>query len=105
MFYVNGEKWELKFVKPNSRNLMRSDGSITLGMTDNNVKTVFLNDRLHGHMLDKVLCHEIVHTFCFSYGCRFDIDTEELIADFLATYGRDVFSVADGLLHRFAKMA
>ena len=27
-----------------------------------------------------------------------DIDTEEIVADFLATYGREVFEIADRLL-------
>ena len=85
--------------------LIRSYNWITLGATDNNLKTVFLNNRLKGRMLEKVLCHEIVHTFCFSYGCTFDIQTEEIIADFLATYGREVFDVADNILQRFARVA
>ena len=54
-------------------------------------------------MLTKVLTHEICHAFCFSYGILLDMDTEEIIADFLATYGRDVIELADDILGRFAK--
>ena len=104
-FVVNGIEWNLSLVEPYNDMLRRSDNSITLGATDNNLKTVFLNNRLKGRMLDKVLCHEIVHTFCFSYGCTFDIHTEEIIADFLATYGREVFDVADNILQRFMRVA
>ena len=104
-FVVNGIEWNLNLVEPCNDMLRRSDNSITLGATDNNLKTVFLNNRLKGRMLEKVLCHEIVHTFCFSYGCTFDIQTEEIIADFLATYGREVFDVADNILQRFARVA
>lgn len=105
MFIVNGIEWNLSLAEPYSNMLRRSDGTITLGVTDNNLKTVFLNNRLKGSMFEKVLCHEIVHTFCFSYGCLFDIQTEEIIADFLATYGREVFDVADSILHRFVRVA
>ena len=105
MFVVNGIEWNLSLVEPCNDMLRRSDNSITLGATDNNLKTVFLNNRLKGRMLEKVLCHEIVHTFCFSYGCTFGIQTEEIIADFLATYGREVFDVADNILQRFARVA
>ena len=105
MFVVNGIEWNLNLVEPCNDMLRRSDNSITLGATDNNLKTVFLNNRLKGRMLEKVLCHEIVHTFCFSYGCTFDIQTEEIISDFLATYGREVFDVADNILQRFARVA
>ena len=105
MFAVNGIEWNLSLVEPYNDMLRRSDNSITLGVTDNNLKTVFLNNRLRGRMLDKVLFHEIVHTFCFSYGCTFDIQTEEIIADFLSTYGREVFDVADNILQRFVRVA
>ena len=105
MFAVNGIEWNFRLVEPYNDMLRRSDNSITLGVTDNNLKTVFLNNRLKGRMLDKVLCHEIVHTFCFSYGCTFDMQTEEIIADFLSTYGREVFDVADNILQRFMMVA
>ena len=105
IFTVNGVDWWLCYVRPNDEHLKRSNGTYTLGVTDNNDKTVYvatgLSDRLH----DKVLCHEIVHAFCFSYGTDFDIYTEELIADFLATYGREVFNVADNILKRFLNVA
>ena len=66
-FVVNNQEWQLKFVNPNNRNLMRSDGSITIGMTDNNKKTVFINNKLKGQLQDKVLCHELTHVFAFEY--------------------------------------
>lgn len=105
MFQVANKNWNLSLVEPFNDNLMRSDGVYTLGVTDNNVKTVFLNNRLRGKMLDKVLCHEITHVFCFEYNLSLPIETEELIADFLATYGREVFDVADDILRRFVRVA
>ena len=78
--------------------LRRSDNTITLGVTDNNDRTVYINDRLSYGMLDKVLCHELCHVFSFSYGLHIPIETEEMIADFLSTYGRDVIAVADDIL-------
>ena len=40
VFTINGENWILQFVRPNSEELRRSDGVYTLGVTDNNDKTV-----------------------------------------------------------------
>ena len=37
-FTVNNQEWELVLVKPNSKELVRSNGTITIGMTDNNQK-------------------------------------------------------------------
>lgn len=105
MFQVGGENWNLSLVEPYNTNLMRSDGVYTLGVTDNNQKTVFINNRLRGRMLEKVICHELVHVFCFENELNLPIETEELIADFLATYGREVFEVADDILRRFVRVA
>ena len=97
-FTVNNNIWYLEFVKPNSRYLMRSDNSITLGMTDNNVKTVYINNRLNDYMKDKVLCHELTHVFAFEFDYYMDIDTEEIVADFMSLYGRDIVYLLDDLI-------
>ena len=97
-FTVNNNIWQLQFVKPNSRYLMRSDNSITLGMTDNNVKTVYINNRLNDYMKDKVLCHELTHVFAFEFDYYMDINTEEIVADFMSLYGRDIVYLLDDLI-------
>jgi hypothetical protein len=97
-FNVNSNIWEVKFVKPNSIDLMRSDGSITFGMTDNNVKTVYINNRLNDYMTDKVLCHELTHVFAFEFDYYMDIDTEEIVADFMSLYGRNIVYLLDDLI-------
>ncbi len=98
-FTANGTVWNLVFVPPSSTTLMRSDGSITIGMTDNTTKTVYLSDRLHGYMLDKVLCHEMTHVYSFENNCTIDIETEEIIADFISLYGRNIIYKADSVLN------
>lgn len=105
MFVVNGIEWNLSLVEPYSDMLRRSDNTITLGVTDNNEKTVYINNRLNDRMFDKVLCHELCHVASFSYGLHIDIQTEEIIADFLSTYGREIFDIADDLLRRFVRAA
>lgn len=104
-FTVNNNIWQLQFVKPNSRYLMRSDNSITLGMTDNNVKTVYINNRLNDYMKDKVLCHELTHVFAFEFDYYMDIDTEEIVADFMSLYGRDIVYLLDDLIKILRRVA
>lgn len=101
---VNGKSWEIIYVKPNDKNLVNSKGIYVLGVTDGNTRKVYINNRLNDYMADKVLSHELCHVFCFSYGIWLDMETEELIADFLATYGREIFNIADSVLCRFAKI-
>ena len=97
-FVVNGVEWNLSLVEPYSDNLRRSDNTITLGVTDNNTKTIYVNDRLSDAMFDKVLCHELVHVFSFEYNYNIDIQTEEIIADFMSLFGRDVIYLLDDLI-------
>ena len=58
VFTINGENWILQFVRPNSEELRRSDGVYTLGVTDNNAKTVSIARGMSDYMTNKVLCHE-----------------------------------------------
>ena len=97
-FAVNGSIWHLSFEKPSSSNLLRSDGVATLGVTDNALKTVFINNRLNQRMTDKVLCHELVHVYSFENGLDIPIETEEIIADFMSLYGRNIVYLADSIL-------
>ena len=105
MFAINNEMWNLVKVSRYSDMLQRSDGSRTVGMTDRDTKTIYLADDLRGRFLDRVLCHELCHAFCLSYNVYMDIDTEEIAADFLTTYGREVFEIADRLLIELMEVA
>ena len=58
MFTINGIKWNIVFVPPNSKELLRSDKTRTVGVTDWNKRTVFLSDRLKGGFLRKVANYE-----------------------------------------------
>ncbi len=100
MIVINGIVWDIVFVNPNSEKLRRSDGSITVGMTENSddFHTVYLSDTLHGQFLRRVLCHELVHCFMFSYSIHISIDEEEYIADWVATYGTELISILDDLM-------
>ena len=104
-FIVNDHIWQLVFVNPNNINLMRSNNTYTLGMTDNNIKTVFINNRLNDYMTDKVLCHELTHVFAFEFDYYMDIDTEEIVADFMSLYGRNVINLLDDLIKVLKKVA
>ena len=93
MFNINGESWNIKFVPADSDILRRSDGEYTLGATVDQYKTVFLADTLYGKRLKKVLCHELCHCLIFSMNLYFDLYQEEQLADFIATYARDIINI------------
>lgn len=97
-FTVNNQEWELVLVNPNSKELMRSNGSITIGMTDNNQKKVFINNRLNDYMFNKCLAHELCHVFCFSHNIYMSIQEEEYLADWVSRYGRELIYLLDDLV-------
>lgn len=96
-FTVNNQEWELVLVNPNSKELVRSNGSITIGMTDNIQKKVFINNRLSDYLFDKCLAHEICHVFAFSFDYNMPIEVEETVADFFSLFGRDMINLLDDL--------
>lgn len=104
-FTINGTMWQVQYKNSNSGELKRSDGTISLGVTDNNAKTIYINNRLSDAMFEKVLCHELVHVFSFEYNYDIDIQTEEIIADFMSLFGRDIIYLLDDLVKILKRVA
>lgn len=98
LFNINGYIWHLVFVEWNDPSLYRNDGSLTVGMCDSRTKTVYLNNRLEGEFLRKVIIHEICHCFVASYNVSPNIDCEERLADVIATFGDRIISLSNEIL-------
>ena len=103
MFVINGIEWNILYVNPNSHLLLRSDGVFTLGVTDFPTQIVYINNRIKGELLTKVITHEIVHCLIFSYGIDYSIEEEEKIADFIANFGREVINASDNIVNSIRK--
>lgn len=97
-FNINGTNWRVQYENPLSDELKRSNGSISLGVTDRNTHTIYLSSALHGYMERKVLIHELCHAICMSYDVHLPIEQEEILCDFVATYGDEVFGIVDMIL-------
>lgn len=93
MFAINNESWNIKIVKSDNEVLMRSDGSYTIGVTDDNLKTIFISDGLDCNLLKKVLIHECVHALMFSMNIYMDIWQEECLCNAIADYGQYLLDV------------
>lgn len=104
-FTINGIEWNIRFVHPMSKELLRSDKSRTVGVTDWGKRTVFLSDMLYGAFLRKVFIHEVCHCAMFSYGIDMDIEQEEFLCDWVATYGDEVFAIVDDVFMVLKKRA
>lgn len=94
---INGIEWNV-ILTNDAENLRRPDGSITLGVTDINCKSIFLWSGLNERMLRKVLIHELSHAFVFSYDYSLELDEEEFLCSFIDTYAIDILHKVDSLI-------
>lgn len=104
MFTINGIEWDVVYVDPFSNDLHRSDGTLTVGVCDLELKTIFISNMLQGKFLRKVLLHETCHAAMFSYSIFLTIEQEELFCDLLATYGDEIVSIVDDMFGRLRKV-
>ena len=93
MFNINGETWRLKFTQPFDNVFLMPNGEYTVGVCDDNEKTIFLSTSLGCDRLRHVLCHEIVHAAMYSYDVPITDYVEEIVADLIATYGNEIMSL------------
>lgn len=97
---INNIVWKIKFIPESSRNLRRDDGSWTIGMTDNNKHIIYVSNNLDPVTLKHVLCHELVHAYCSSYGLYIERSEEERLANYVADYGYGILEKVDLILSK-----
>lgn len=103
MFEINGIEWVVEFVDYDSAKLTRTDGSVTVGVTDTESRIVSIARGLMPNFERKVLCHEIVHCAMFSYKVDLTVEQEELIADLISTYGEEIIEITNDMFDRIRK--
>lgn len=105
MYQINNKNWNMAFVEPYSEVLKRSDNSFTVGVCDNNTQMIYIADNLQGVFLRKVLLHEVTHSAIFSYGIDMSVEQEEMLCDFLATFGDEIIDVVDNIFKALVEAA
>ena len=98
IFHINGTMWQVQYKNSNSSELKRSDKGEEVGGSDRNREKIYLSNDLRGVMQRKVLIHEVCHAICMSYDVYLPIEQEEILCDFVATYGDEVFDIVDMVL-------
>lgn len=73
----------------------------SVATTDWLTRCIYLSDELYGSFLLKVLKHELYHCYEFSQ-IAYDLPVyeEELVADFIATYGEELINLAYDLYYK-----
>lgn len=79
--------------------LRRDDGTVALGVTDKDMRCIFLYAGLYGALERKVLDHELFHASLFSYGVWFPEEVEEAFCGFFDSHAREVIALSDELYY------
>lgn len=79
------------------------NGEFTIGVCDDNTKTIYISNLLKGEKLKQVLCHEIVHAAMFSYNVELEYEQEELLANLIAIYGKEIVQITDNIFKRLSR--
>lgn len=103
-FTLNGITWRIQIVPPLSHYLTDRTGLLRVATTDPDTNRIYLSNRLRGSFKTRVLLHELGHATMVSYGLldelhrfvepEYWIEAEEWVCNFIADYGRKIFSVA-----------
>lgn len=100
MVNINGENWRIFLVSPDHPQLLTSNKEYVLGVCDDNLKSIFINDSLNKYYTKKVLCHELTHAAMFSYNVDLDYKQEEILADLIATYGQEIINITNTIFKK-----
>lgn len=103
MFTINHEVWIVKFIQPYDEIFRMDNGEFTIGVCDDNTKTIYISNLLRGEKLKQVLCHEIVHAAMFSYSVELEYEQEELLANLIAIYGKEIVQITDNIFKRLSR--
>lgn len=105
---MNGYLWHVRFVPPNSLELIDRTNTRTVATTDPDTQCVYLSEALEGPFLKRVLLHELGHVVMLSYGLILSIrmrlpqhlwiEAEEWCCNLIADYGEEIFTRAHDIL-------
>lgn len=107
-FWMNGDRWNVRFVSPQDNVLIDRTGSRTLAVSDYYTQTISIANTIHGELLNRVFIHELGHCVMFSYRLLPElhrmvkrenwIEAEEWCCNLLADYGGFVIRTARDIL-------
>ena len=97
---INGEYWEILLVSPYDPLLRMRDDFYAIGVCDDNLKVIAINEELDNFYLKKVLCHELTHAAMYSYNIDLTYTQEEMVADLMATYGQEIICKTNKIFER-----
>lgn len=87
---INNYEYKVCIVGPNNDKLMMPDGKYHCGVTHYIENEIYIANNLPSETFINVLIHELTHAYIDSYGMSQVEWTEEIVADFVGTYLRNI---------------
>lgn len=100
MIKINGVKWRVLLVPPFHPGLYKNGNIFALGCCDFSSQIIYISKDVRHKHLKKVICHELVHAIVFSYGIEMDAESEEIMANLIASHGQEILDMADKIIKR-----
>lgn len=101
MIKINGEVWRVFLVSPSHPLLVTPEGTLALGVCDDIARGIYISNALPRKQIRKVLCHELVHAAMYSYNVDISDETEEIVADLIATYGDEIIRLTNLVYNKY----
>lgn len=87
----------IKVVPKDNENLVMDDGEIHSGVTDFLTKVIYIRNDLLNDSFEYTIRHEITHAVTDSFGFLQVEWNDEILADFVAIYGKEIDKLAEEL--------
>lgn len=100
MVNISGIDWKIYLVSSNHPKIQRDDGTFALGCCDTDTKKIYVYNKLNDKYFKKVLYHELVHAYIYSYKIILNENYEEILADLIATYGEEIVSMTNFIINK-----
>lgn len=94
---INGVRWRVRLVSPAHPMLLTPWKTHALGVCDKVTQAIYIDKTLSPQQLKKVLCHELVHAFMFSYAVDLSYTEEEMVAELMSEYGEDILKKTNAI--------
>ena len=98
---INNWKYEIYVVEDNDEILQMDDGYYHSGVTDMKEQRIYLQKGLNEQQMWYTVVHELTHAYLQAYGLLQVEYTDEVIADIMGVYGKNILKDAEKLVEYY----
>lgn len=91
---INKWEYEITLVKEDDEILKMDDGFYHSGITDLKEQKIYIQRGLNSQQLWYTVVHELTHAYLQAYGMLQVDYTDEIVADIMGIYGKDIIENA-----------